>query len=211
MGRSSGRSSGCTTRPVIAPVAGCSSADAFPRLGLCPLVLFAVCGGIVAGGVSGTRSEQTLTKSSGASPLNLVIQRRRRAAALACQVARIALETGEPLPSAPSLATPAGDRERLRGIPCACGRGIGGTMRGTQPEQAIVSRSDEIALVRSLAVLSSDLDGTSPGTQPEQALLEAEEQTLAYEPHQRLEQRAARFVPTRHLVSSSGGDRARRP
>jgi hypothetical protein len=41
-----------------------------------------------------------------------------------------------------------------------------------------------------------DVDGTSPGTQAEQALLEAEEQTLAYELRQRLEQRAARFVPT---------------
>jgi hypothetical protein len=56
-----------------------------------------------------------------------------------------------------------------------------------------------------------DVDGTSPGTQPEQALLEAEEQTLAYESRQRLESGLPGSYRPRHLVSSSGGDRARRP
>jgi hypothetical protein len=56
-----------------------------------------------------------------------------------------------------------------------------------------------------------DVDGTSPGTQPEQALLEAEEQ---HSPMNRASVSNSGLPGSyrpRHLVSSSGGDRARRP
>lgn len=49
------------------------------------------------------------------------------------KLARILLETGEPAPTAVRAgATPAGDEQRLRGIP-AIGRGVAGHIPGTRP------------------------------------------------------------------------------
>lgn len=54
----------------------------------------------------------------------------------AALIAKLALETDLDVPMRPAAgATPAGDEERLRGIP-AIGRGVGGAMRGTRPDQA---------------------------------------------------------------------------
>lgn len=38
-------------------------------------------------------------------------------------------------------ATPAGDEQRLRGIPVVGARGVGGTIKGTQPHRALRDRA----------------------------------------------------------------------
>lgn len=60
---------------------------------------------------------------------------RRQAAALDAAIA--AEPEGKPLPLRYELTKP-GDPRQLRGIP-AIGRGVGGAIRGTQPEQAATS------------------------------------------------------------------------
>lgn len=61
------------------------------------------------------------------------------AAAQARLLAQIARECGdEPIILKPTRgATPAGDEQRLRGIPVVGSRGVTGTIRGTQPHSAL--------------------------------------------------------------------------
>lgn len=96
--------------------------------------------------------------------LSRAVQRHREQQVIAQQLAEFARETDQPLPS--TGATAGGDPARLRGIPAV--GGVSGTMRGTQPETALVDKE-----ARGLVALVRDLDGTSPGSQPELALLEA--------------------------------------
>jgi hypothetical protein len=103
--------------------------------------------------------------------LNLLVQRRRLNANLARQLTELAQEADQPLPS---RASAAGSWEKLRGIP-ALGRGVGGAIRGTRPDQVFMPEG----VTYQLAVLATGIDGTSPGTQPEEALLEAERETEA--------------------------------
>lgn len=62
-------------------------------------------------------------------------------AAQARQLAELARESDDHLVLRPIRgATPAGDELRLRGIPMQA-RGVGGTMRGTQPHSALRDRA----------------------------------------------------------------------
>lgn len=108
--------------------------------------------------------------------LVLAVQRVRVNLAISRQVADLATEAGEPLPTA-TRATAGGDREKLRGIPCT-GRVGGGAIRGSLPHvHGLKDRTTS-----ELANLSRDIEGTSPGTDPLAALLakeamEAEQET----------------------------------
>lgn len=97
--------------------------------------------------------------------LSLAVQRYRCSVRIAEQAAQFAREVAQPMPS--RGATAGGDPQRLRGIPAV--GGVSGTIRGTQPEHAILARE-----ARGLVHLVRDLEGTSPGTQPEEALLAKE-------------------------------------
>lgn len=99
-----------------------------------------------------------------AGHLHLTIKRQRENTRLAHQLAQFAREADQPLPTAG--ATAPGDPQKLRGIPAV--GGISGTIRGTQPEHALIAKE-----ARGLLNLIRDIDGTSPGTQPEEALLAA--------------------------------------
>lgn len=69
--------------------------------------------------------------------MNIPHSRYRRAeldAHHARMLARIALETGEPITPTPPAGSPAGDERQLRGIPCIA-RGVGGTSPGTRPDR----------------------------------------------------------------------------
>lgn len=57
-------------------------------------------------------------------------------------VAELAREAADPIVLTKPVrgATPAGDEHRLRGIPMQA-RGVGGTMRGTQPHSALRDRA----------------------------------------------------------------------
>lgn len=92
------------------------------------------------------------------------VQRVRESQALAQQLAEFSREVDQPLPT--TRVTPAGDPQRLRGIPAV--GGVSGTMRGTQPEGTLLAKE-----ARGLVSLIRDVDGTSPGTQPEIALFGA--------------------------------------
>lgn len=64
-------------------------------------------------------------------------RRRQEEAESRRKIARILLETGEPLPQrAAAGATAPGDVLRLRGIP-AVGRGVGGAIPGTDPARVV--------------------------------------------------------------------------
>jgi len=95
-----------------------------------------------------------------AGHLSLALARVRLQQNLSHQLLELARETGMELPAAG--ATAAGDPAKLRGIPCV-GRGIGGGMRGTRPDDCI-DRLDDLS--RRLGVLARDIPGTSPGSDP---------------------------------------------
>jgi hypothetical protein len=120
----------------------------------------------------------TLARIEYAGHLSLAVKRQRENAALARQVAAIALEANEPLPTAPA-ATKAGDPLKLRGLPAVGGRGsVGGAVRGSLPHVAGLNAANA-ALTHALAVLvRDDANGASPGSEPLEALLEAEQATL---------------------------------
>lgn len=67
----------------------------------------------------------------------IVVRNQRLDAENARRLARIARETGQALPRKPPPGS-AADALTLRGIP-AVGRGVSGQIRGTQPEQALLS------------------------------------------------------------------------
>jgi hypothetical protein len=103
------------------------------------------------------------------------VQHLRTRQAIARQVAELALEEEQPLPTARTSLP--GDPMKLRGIPAVGGRGsVGGAIRGTLPHvDGLVDRS----AMHALAVLvRDDANGVSPGSDPLQALLDAEEETL---------------------------------
>lgn len=82
----------------------------------------------------------------GSNPLIRWLKQRKMEAVMARKVARIAIETGGELPSSKSKLP--GDAAALRGIPIQ-GKGIGGAMRDTKPEDALLMkekrRADKLA------------------------------------------------------------------
>jgi hypothetical protein len=74
----------------------------------------------------------------GANPLILFLRRQAMNTHTERKLAEIGRETAATLPSSPQAKLP-GDTRALRGLP-AIGRGVGGTMPGTQPEQETLER-----------------------------------------------------------------------
>lgn len=74
----------------------------------------------------------------GANPLILFLRRQAMNAHTERKIAQIARETSTTLPTSPQSKLP-GDTRALRGLP-AIGRGVGGTMPGTQPEQVLLAK-----------------------------------------------------------------------
>ena len=98
--------------------------------------------------------------------LLLLVKRRRMAAQQAKQLASLAREAGEPLPSMPR-ATAAGDASKLRGVPIL-GRGVDGAIRGSRPGYDPLNRR---LWGRSATEILVTTPAAVPGSEPEAELL----------------------------------------